>query len=316
MTGCDLSVVIPCHNVGTLLSEAIDSVLDQKSSVEELEVIVVDDHTSDGETLEELRKWAHGDSRVRILSNEGVRGPAAARNVGIRASRGRWVGFLDSDDVWLAGGLQARWRVVETEPSAEWVGGDLRIWRSGCEPDTTSFFQHAEWSSVVLADAYATGRAIRLRRPVAEFVRTPLTWTGAALVTRNLLARLDGFETRLRKAEDLHLWIRAAREADFFFVPQAVALYRQRPQSLMHEAEPPEDWTIRAYTMLLQDDRYAPYRRELHRKLAFAHSQNAVYHRRDGNRRRAVSAALRSVLHTPAVATAWRNLAGALLRCW
>jgi glycosyltransferase involved in cell wall biosynthesis len=91
-----LSVVIPAFNRASVLSRAVHSVLRQ--TVEDLEVIVVDDGSQD-ETAAIAR--SHADPRVRLVRLVTNRGVAHARNVGVRAARGEWVAFLDSDDEWL-----------------------------------------------------------------------------------------------------------------------------------------------------------------------------------------------------------------------
>src|SRR6476620_1442607 len=126
MGECQVSVVIPCYRAGKYLSEAIDSVLAQESGVSSLEVVVVDNHSPDDETKQVLAFWRR-DGRVRIVENAEDLGPAGGRNVGIGVARGTWVAFLDADDVWLPGALEARWQAIESEPEAEGDGADFRM---------------------------------------------------------------------------------------------------------------------------------------------------------------------------------------------
>src|SRR5918996_212462 len=93
-----VSVVIPTYNYGRYLPEAVESVLHQ--TFPDLEVIVVDDGSTD-DTRELIGRF--GDKVCYIYQrNQGL---PAARNTGIRAARGEYVGFLDSDDLWLPGKL-------------------------------------------------------------------------------------------------------------------------------------------------------------------------------------------------------------------
>src|SRR3712207_3634410 len=103
MTTPLLSVVIPTWNRARLVCEAVASALAQGAEGS-VEVVVVDDGSTDG-TCDALAS-RFGDS-VRVLRTEGRRGPGAARNLGVRASRGELIGFLDSDDLWLEGKLDA-----------------------------------------------------------------------------------------------------------------------------------------------------------------------------------------------------------------
>ena len=88
------SVIVPCRNVATTVEAAVEGVL--ASPLRELEVIAVDDGSSDG-TLETLRALSARDPRVTVLTSEG-RGVSAARNRGLASARGEFVFFLDADD--------------------------------------------------------------------------------------------------------------------------------------------------------------------------------------------------------------------------
>jgi glycosyltransferase involved in cell wall biosynthesis len=99
-TGSDLaplvSVVVPTYNRASLLPRALSSVLAQ--SLGDLELIVVDDGSTDstGEVVRSFR-----DRRIRLIRLPTNRGQGEAANAGVRAARGEWVAFLDSDDEWL-----------------------------------------------------------------------------------------------------------------------------------------------------------------------------------------------------------------------
>ncbi|MBV9993111.1 MAG: glycosyltransferase family 2 protein [Alphaproteobacteria bacterium] len=95
------SVIIPVYNRADVLGEALTSVLAQ--TCQDFEIVVVDDGSKDspGEAVERV-----GDPRIRFLSQPN-RGGGAARNAGIDAARGRFVAFLDSDDVYLPTHLAA-----------------------------------------------------------------------------------------------------------------------------------------------------------------------------------------------------------------
>lgn len=311
MAACQLSVVIPCFNGGSYVSEAVTSVLGQDSSVTTLEVIVVNDRSSDPLTLHELDRWARADHRVRVIDNTGRRGPASARNAGISAAAGEWVAFLDADDLWLPGGLEARWRVVETERDARWISADFLVAREDGSRMAEPFFKSHSLPRRLLADAYERGVVKRLPTPVREFIITPLANTNTVMVRKSLLVRLGGFEVTLDQAEDLHLWLRLAREADLFFVPAAIAVYRQHASSLTHRDLPPATWNITAYTLLLRDPAFRAYRALIRRKLAEYFEQNAYYHRRRAARGPAVRAASKAVMYAPTDLSGWKNLLAA-----
>src|SRR5438093_11112582 len=89
-----VSIVIPCYNHGTMLCEALASVEEVRNE-NLLEVIIVDDGSSDPDTLRILRDTAEAGYRVVSQPN---RGPGAARNTGIRLAQGEFILQLDSDN--------------------------------------------------------------------------------------------------------------------------------------------------------------------------------------------------------------------------
>jgi len=94
-----LSVIVPCYNMGRFLPEAVESVLAQGHP--ELQIIVVDDGSTD-DTAACVRALPHPVEYIR----QDNRGPAAARNRGIRAARHDVLGFIDADDLWPPGKLR------------------------------------------------------------------------------------------------------------------------------------------------------------------------------------------------------------------
>ena len=132
-----LSVVIPTWNRAALVSDAINSAMQQRAG--EVEVIVVDDASTDGTVA--LLKSQFG-SLIHLLRLEHRRGPGGARNAGARVARGEFVGFLDSDDVWLPGKLEAELRVFADFPDADVVVSDSQNFFEGVADGESRFAQN------------------------------------------------------------------------------------------------------------------------------------------------------------------------------
>ena len=103
-----VSIVIPTFNRSDTISRAIKSVLNQ--TYQEIEVIVVDDGSTD-RTAEKLQEFA---GRINVIYQRN-KGPSSARNVGVNASSGEIVSFLDSDDVWLPGKLAGQIELMQSK---------------------------------------------------------------------------------------------------------------------------------------------------------------------------------------------------------
>ena len=121
-----LSVVIPTWNRAHVVCDAVHSAFAQRPG--EVEVIVVDDASSDGTVALLEREFG---SRLRLLRLAEQRGPGGARNAGARLARGEFISFLDSDDVWLQGKLEAELEAFRRYPSAEAVISDSQGYFEG-----------------------------------------------------------------------------------------------------------------------------------------------------------------------------------------
>lgn len=134
MTTPLLSVVIPTWNRAHLVCEAIESALSQRAG--QVEVIVVDDGSTD-DTADVLAQ-SFG-SRIHLLRSQRRRGVGAARNAGARLASGQLVAFLDSDDLWLPGKLDAELRALERFPEAEAVVSDSLNFLEGQAEEQSRF---------------------------------------------------------------------------------------------------------------------------------------------------------------------------------
>ncbi len=104
-----VTVIVPFFNRFNLLPQIVGTIADQ--TLQDWELIIVDDHSTD-DVAAAVRPFNH-DPRIRLLSLANNVGPAAARNRGVEAARGRFVAFLDSDDSWYPGKLEAQVKAVE-----------------------------------------------------------------------------------------------------------------------------------------------------------------------------------------------------------
>ncbi len=93
-----VSIIMPNYNGSKYISQAIESVLAQ--TYKNWELIIIDDCSTD-DSLKVIDAYIKKDDRIRLIKLENNMGPAIARNVGIDNARGRYIAFLDSDDLWL-----------------------------------------------------------------------------------------------------------------------------------------------------------------------------------------------------------------------
>ncbi len=178
-----VSVVIPTFERAALLPRALESVEGQTSPAGE--VIVVDDGSTDG-TGELVRRRFPG---VRFLRRE-HRGVSAARNTGIAAARGEWIGLLDSDDAWRPDKLKRQLAALAGAPE-HLVCHTEELWiRDGRRVNPGR--RHAKRG----------GRIFRHCLPLCAISPS------AALIHRSVLDAVGGFDEDLPACEDYDLWLR------------------------------------------------------------------------------------------------------------
>ncbi len=123
-----ISIIMPAWNAAQTIGESIASVLAQDD--EGWELLIVDDGSDDA-TAAIASAATTSDGRIRLLSHPESRGPAAARNTAIEAARGRYIAFLDADDLWLPGKLSCQRTAMKTSGAAVVAGGYRRMSEDG-----------------------------------------------------------------------------------------------------------------------------------------------------------------------------------------
>jgi glycosyltransferase involved in cell wall biosynthesis len=194
-----ISVVIPSYNHAHLIGRALASVLAQ--NWQQFEIILVDNHSSDN-TDDVVASFK--DDRIRLIKvrNDGV--IAVSRNVGVRAAKGEWIAFLDSDDWWTPNKLA---KCAQHFEKWDLIYHRMRI--------------------VVPARRNLWPRYIsrQLTRPVLRCLLisgNPVA-TSSVVMRRVLLERVGGFDERkeIVAAEDYDIWLRIAKLTDRFSFERA-----------------------------------------------------------------------------------------------
>jgi glycosyltransferase involved in cell wall biosynthesis len=213
-----VSVIIPTRNRSALLAQAIKSVLAVDRDGFEIEVIVVDDGSTD-DTWSVVHAYP-----VVYLRTEGV-GVSTARNVGIAAARGEFLAFIDDDDVWLPNN----------------VGTQLRV-----------FNEHPEYGAVIaqfqLTDAHLQPYGEPQPHPplksgwIFEYFLSSPAQLGAAVVRRSVVNEVGGLDPTLHVGEDWEWMLRIARRYPVGLVAQPVMLFRQRLSGSPGYADEVREW--------------------------------------------------------------------------
>jgi glycosyltransferase involved in cell wall biosynthesis len=203
-----VSVVIPTYNSARYLEDAVDSVLAQ--SFKSLEVIVIDDGSND-DTGAVMGRYG---ASVRYISqhNQGV---AAARNHGIEHSRGRYVAFLDADDIWLPHKIQRQLQALEERPECRLCYSEFAVASSDLAPLDV---ERLTPSGLALEDLLMRGNVIG----------SPST----VLSERSLLIEVGCFDIGLSQCADWDLWVRIAANTEILFLEECLVTYRKHSESM------------------------------------------------------------------------------------
>ena len=220
-----VSVVIPTHDRGRVVVEAIESALAQTHPP--LEVIVVDDGSTD-DTAERVGRLR--DARVRYLRRPHA-GVSAARNAGIAAATGDLVAFLDSDDLWKPDKVEAEIAALARYPSAGGVFSDLE--KVDGATFVPSFMRRTRVFSRLLAErAYREGLLLSPRALSLCLLQEVPIKTPALTVRRSALERVGGFNEAWTSSEDWEFLLRFARRESLVYVDRPLAVIRISADSL------------------------------------------------------------------------------------
>lgn len=232
-TSLRIAVIIPAHDAADVIGRALSSVARQSRRPDE--VIVVDDGSRDG-TATAVRAWLEeGSLPLRMIHQEN-RGPGAARNAALEASRSELILPLDADDELLPGGIRA-------------LAAGFRAW-----PDLVLCFGDAErrHTSGDRGGSYLTGKPVaRLpwEPPTEPSDETPLRLlgegvfesllggsyiaNGAALFSREAALEAGGWDPTFATVEDRDFWLRMSRRGPFAYTPAEVARISYHQDNLM-----------------------------------------------------------------------------------
>lgn len=302
-----ISVVIPCFNAERYIAAAIRSALVQDWP--DLEVVVVDDGSSDRSA--ELVRDTFPEVKVVLQANQGV---AVARNSGIACAQGDWIAFLDADDIWLPGKLQAQMDLLTCTPGARMSYTAWDVWTSTEPLPTPEYLLALKGRSGELAHwSGASGWVY------PQLLLDCVVWTSTVLAERSVFSQIGQFDPSLRIGEDYDLWLRASRVTPIMRVSRPYALYRMHPNSITRSV-PGENYRGLVISHALarwgysSPDGGSARKSDVDRVLAKTWSEFATAHFYAGNLSRARQAARRALRVHFWHANGWKVLLKTVVR--
>ena len=208
---------MPSYNTAKYIGESIASVIAQTYT--DWELIIVDDASSDN-TDEVVKKFTEPaavnaaeavmSSRIRYLKNEHNSGAAVSRNRALRETRGKWIAFLDSDDLWAPEKLEKQIAFMEKNGYA------------------FSYTRYAEMDE----DGNPTGVTVGGPKRITKTGMFNYCWPGCLTVMFNREVVGDIQIADIKKNNDYAMWLKVCRKAECHLLPESLAGYRKRSGSI------------------------------------------------------------------------------------
>jgi glycosyltransferase involved in cell wall biosynthesis len=208
----EITIIVPAYNAAQYLRDSISSVLQQ--TLKEWELIIVNDGSTDN-TTEVLEGFLH-DARIRVI-NQPNKGVSAARNAGIDAAKGNYIGFLDADDYFMPGNLQQKFNVLDKNRMIDFV-----------------------YSDVIHCDGALNELYIQRGINGKNLFEEALLWRKEVIPTlpSNIIGKASLFKENVRFDENLSncadrfMKIKLAITAVAIYLPEALVKYRNTPNSM------------------------------------------------------------------------------------
>jgi glycosyltransferase involved in cell wall biosynthesis len=202
------SALIPIRN-GLRFLPKLKSYFDEIPN--NFEIVIVDDHSSDG-TSDFLKDWRRSDDRICLVEAHGE-GVVKALNLGLSASQSTWIFRFDVDDAYRPERIPSQLSLVG-QPNLVACFSDYEIVTEG--GDSLGYIPSAIYSSATYLSLISSSR-------------TPHP---GAMLRREALTEIGGYQEQDLPCEDLGLWLRLKRIGDLYTIPESLLQWRMSPNSL------------------------------------------------------------------------------------
>ena len=203
-----MSIIIPAYKVAPFINETLESVFCQ--DLDDFEVIVVNDGSPDTPELEAA--LAPYRDRITYLKQSNL-GAGAARNTGLRSAKGKYVAFLDGDDIWLPTFLTEQIRFLQSGDGFDLVYADSEHFGSAGSSRTTFMALNPSQGNATF-ETLVTSKCSVL--------------TSTVLARRDLILRVGLFDESIANSQDFDLWVRLVKDAKARISYQDKVLGRRR----------------------------------------------------------------------------------------
>jgi len=208
MDKIQVSIIMPSYNSEQFISKTIDSVLSQ--TYQNWEMIIVDDVSPDNSN-DIIEGYIKKDSRIKLIKLKQNSGPAIARNYAIKEAKGRYISFLDSDDLWLPDKLFSQITFMQEH--------DIAL-------SYTSYYHIEEESEKIINQIYALNKV-----NYSELLKKNIIGCFTAIYDTEKLGKV--YMPDIRKRQDYALWLAILKKVPFAYgLDEMLGYYRVRTNSV------------------------------------------------------------------------------------
>ena len=295
-----VSVVIPCYNCAGKIWRALNSILIQ--NYPQLEIIIVDDGSD--ENIADTIDSFNTSFSIIYLKQEN-KGAAAARNLALRNSSGKYICFLDSDDYLLPNSIDSRVNVLNNHPEIGLVFTDFskiiqykgrNVTFRHNDLAETKFLEHLSTHLYAPAEnnVYLFEKDIFFELIIRSFI-----WTGTVMIRREVLSCVGYFSEKLKISEDHDFWLRICAIYPIAFYSICTAVYTMHDKGITKNIPLYYESAISVRSKFLHKCHHLPpeYISRLKIKLAAYLYSEAYYFYKNANFRKSNNCFLRSAAY-------------------
>lgn len=201
-----VSIIMPSYNTADFIAETIRSVLSQ--TYENWELIIVDDCSTDN--TDDIVAEFLSDGRICYIKNEHNSGAAVSRNRALREAKGKWIAFLDSDDLWETDKLRKQITFME---------------------ENGFFFSYTDYIEID-EESKPNGRSITGPKRITKHGMYNYCWMGCLTVMYDA-EKIGLIQIKdIKKNNDYAMWLKVCKRADCYLLDDTLARYRKRSGSI------------------------------------------------------------------------------------
>lgn len=202
-----VSIIMPTYRCGHFIRKSIESV--QNQTYQNWELIIVDDCSGD-DTVAIVSELMKNDNRIKLFRSASNNGAAVSRNTAIRNAIGRWIAFLDSDDLWKPTKLERQVEFMEENGYA---------------------FSYHEYIEIDEQDK-ELGVKVSGKKRVNKFDMFACCWPGCLSVMYDA-SKIGLIQINdIKKNNDTAIWLKVIQKADCYLLPECLGKYRRRANSI------------------------------------------------------------------------------------